>query len=49
MLGHNKLVLVGVTFHKTYLRAMTARIKKHLPEQKIMPTKFFGYDLLSFA
>jgi hypothetical protein len=47
MLGHNKLVLAGLTFHKPYLRAMTARIKKDIPEQMITPTKFFGYDMLS--
>jgi hypothetical protein len=47
MLGHNKLVLAGVTFHKKYLRATAARIKNSIPVQEVTPTRLFGYDLLS--
>jgi len=49
MIGHNKLVLAGVTFHKLYLTGMANRIKQHIPGQNIWTTKLFGYELLSFV
>jgi hypothetical protein len=46
VLGHNKLVLVGVSFHDRYLLALQARIREHMPDQSFWIKKFFGYDLI---
>lgn len=47
MIGHNKLVLVGLGYHERYLSVMQSRIKTQIPHQDFWIKKLFGYDLLA--
>jgi hypothetical protein len=49
LIGHNKLVLVGLAYHKRYLLAMHAAIKEHFPKQGVRNTRLFGYEMLSLV
>jgi hypothetical protein len=49
ILGQNKLVLAGLTYHRRYLTALKKRMTAEIPDQTIWVTKFFGYDMLSLV
>jgi hypothetical protein len=48
-IGHNKLVLTGLSYHRRYLDSLQSRLKTEMPGQEIWRTKFFGHEILSFV
>lgn len=49
ILGHNKLVLVGLSHHKRYLAEMKKRLDSDIPQQNVWIKRLFGYDLLTLV
>ena len=45
----NKLVLCNLSYHKIYLDAVGAHVRKHFPETRVKPVKRFGFDTLTIT
>ncbi len=46
-LGHNKLILVGKSYHDIYLNAMMKRLRQEMPGKIFWEKKFFGHKIIS--
>lgn len=49
LIGRNKLVLVGLTFHRRYLNGLTQRLRTEMPSLHFSMQRFFGYELISLT
>jgi len=47
IMGENKLILVGLSYHKRYFAAMVKRFGDQLQGQNVWQTRFYGYEMLS--
>ena len=45
----NKLVLCNLSYHKIYLDAVGASVRKHFPETRVKAVKRFGFDTLTIT
>ncbi|KRA65883.1 hypothetical protein ASD79_00950 [Caulobacter sp. Root655] len=49
LLGHNKLIMVGLSYHRRYLEDLHARLAAAYPDMTMWRTKFFGHDIISLV
>lgn len=49
LMGHNKLVLTGLSHHRRYIDSLRSRLKIEMPSVNIWLTKFFGHEMLSLV
>lgn len=45
----NKLVLCNLSYHRIYLDAVNAHVRKHFPETRVKAVKRFGFDTLTIT
>lgn len=49
LLGHNKLIMVGLSYHQRYLEQLTSRLAEAYPEMTMWRPKFFGHEIISLV
>lgn len=49
LIGHNKLILAGLSFHARYLKALREKLPVHLPDLNFRVAPLFGHNLIALV